>query len=120
MLLYLSPSGQKLSGRFLWIPLRGWGRRQIVKKLNKNKVPAFQSKNGWQESYIAKVLQNKAVIGEFHTDKTETGEPLIVEDYFPAIIDEGLFYRAQAARDSRKKNCWPSRKIEAFHSQGNG
>ena len=96
----------------------GWGRRQIVKKLNKNKVPAFQSKNGWQESYIAKVLQNKAVIGEFHTDKTETGEPLIVEDYFPAIIDEGLFYRAQAARDSRKKTAGRPAKSKHFILRG--
>jgi len=96
------PERAAIIDRIFTYTAAGWGRRMIVKKLNSERIPAFQSENGWQESYIAKLLNNFAVIGEFHTKKTQNCETIIVEDYFPAVISKELFYRARAARDSRK------------------
>jgi Recombinase len=55
---------------------------------------------------LQKILANRAVIGEFQPCKTSAdgkrepdGPP--IKGYFPAIIDEELFYRAQKARSER-------------------
>ena len=53
-----------------------------------------------------RILNNPAVIGEFQPHKIvdgkrkPDGEP--IKGYFPAIIDEELFYRAQAGRIQRR------------------
>lgn len=47
----------------------GDGRQRIVRKLNSEGVPSFMArKTGWQPSYVAKVLPNRAVTGEFQAD----------------------------------------------------
>ena len=57
------------------------------------------------QSYIAKILANRAALGEFQPHirvegkRTPDGEP--IEGYFPAIIDDELFYRAQHAKSQR-------------------
>ncbi len=85
----------------------GMGIDLIARRLNKDEVPTFGRSVGWHISYLWKVLTNRAVLGEFqpHTDKggvrTPIGNP--VPDYFPRIIEDDLFYRAQAAREARRK-----------------
>lgn len=83
----------------------GIGSYSTTRRLNQNQVPSFGRSKGWQTSYVAKILTNRAVIGEFHPHKLingrrqPTGEA--IKGYFPAIIDETLFYRAQAGRADR-------------------
>ena len=85
--------------------VNGIGNYSITRRLNQQRVPHFGKSNGWHNSYVAKILNNRAVIGEFqphHIDKGKrqpTGEP--IKGYFPAIIDERLFYGAQASRAER-------------------
>ena len=86
----------------------GMGNYVITRRLNQKKVPTFAESNGWHSSYVAKILSNRAVIGEFQPFKksdlsgrrTPDGEP--IRNYFPAIIDEEMFYRAQLSRSQRK------------------
>lgn len=55
---------------------------------------------GWRESYIEKILRNRAVIGEFQPHKMVDGkrQPIgdPIPDYFPPVISEELFYQVQA------------------------
>lgn len=85
----------------------GEGRRSIVRRLNDEKIPSFQGKEkGWRTSYIAKLLSNRAVTGEFQAylrdgagRKAPEGEP--VPGYFPEIVSQLDFLRAGQARASR-------------------
>ncbi|AWO87817.1 recombinase family protein [Bradyrhizobium diazoefficiens] len=84
----------------------GVGLQKQASRLNETGVPTFGSPNGWHHTYIAKILANRSVLGEFQPHVREggkrvpKGEP--VRNYFPAIIDEQLFYRAQVAKAQRK------------------
>jgi DNA invertase Pin-like site-specific DNA recombinase len=89
--------------------IAGMGNYVITHRLNEKKVQTFTESNGWHSSYVAKILSNRAVIGEFQPFKkgssgrrTPDGEP--IRKYFPAIIDEEMFYRAQLGRSQRKVN----------------
>jgi|SRR5262245_2073041 len=73
--------------------------------LNEAAIPGFGS-GAWHESSLNKILGNRAVLGEFQPHRTidgtrvPDGEP--IKDYFPRVIDDELFYRAQAARTERR------------------
>jgi DNA invertase Pin-like site-specific DNA recombinase len=88
--------------------IAGVGMYSVANRLNEAGVPAFVGKNGWHQSYIAKTLANRAVIGEFQPhvkldgDRLPSGEP--IKNYFPAIIADEMFYRAQNARSERKQS----------------
>lgn len=85
----------------------GDGRRTIVRRLNAEKVASFMARGkGWQPSYVAKLLANPAVIGEFQPylrdgagRRMPEGDP--VPGYFPCIVSEADFVRARAARGLR-------------------
>jgi DNA invertase Pin-like site-specific DNA recombinase len=83
----------------------GIGNYSITRRLNQQRVPHFGKSNGWHGSYVAKILNNRAVIGEFQPHKLvdgkrqPVGEP--IKGYFPAVIDEQLFHRAEASRIER-------------------
>ncbi|WP_425416508.1 recombinase family protein [Oricola indica] len=86
---------------------QGLGSYTIAKKLNEASVPTFSKSNGWHESYISKILKNRAVLGEFQPHRRNDdgkrvpcGDP--VSDYFPAIIEEDQFLRIQSARRTRR------------------
>ncbi len=94
----------------------GFGRREIVCRLNGDKIPSFRAGEkrkrpsvGWQTSSVANIIQNRAVLGEYqpHTgshklrNRKPDGEP--IPDYYPQIIDHDVFWRAQASVESRKK-----------------
>ncbi|WP_249788356.1 recombinase zinc beta ribbon domain-containing protein [Bradyrhizobium sp. RD5-C2] len=69
-------------------------------------MPTFDSPNGWHTSYVTKILCNRAVLGEFQPHRrvdgkrVPDGEPS--RAYYPAIVDEALFYRAQLAKSERR------------------
>jgi DNA invertase Pin-like site-specific DNA recombinase len=85
----------------------GMGIDLIARRLNKEGVPTFGRSKGWHISYLWKILTSRAVLGEYqpHLSKgnkrTPVGDP--IPDYFPRVIEDDLFYRAQAAREQRKK-----------------
>jgi DNA invertase Pin-like site-specific DNA recombinase len=84
----------------------GIGGYVITNRLNAKRAQSFGRSRGWQRSYIAKILSNRAVIGEYQPHKLvggkrkPVGEP--IKDYFPRIIDDELFYRAQQSRSERR------------------
>jgi DNA invertase Pin-like site-specific DNA recombinase len=84
----------------------GIGMYSIASRLNKADVATFGGPNGWHQSYIAKILGNRAVLGEFQPHsrvegkRVAQGEP--IKGYYPAIIDEGLFHQAQLGKAQRR------------------
>lgn len=83
---------------------QGFGNTKITKLMNEDSfwAPARSKRNksgGWRESYIQKIIHNRAVIGEFQPHKFENGkrkpigEP--IEKYYPPVIDKDLFDAVQ-------------------------
>ncbi|MEW9616927.1 recombinase family protein [Shinella sp. S4-D37] len=101
--------------------IEGLGRREIVRRLNAESVPTFRGGNGWQTSSIAKIVQNRAVLGEYqpHTgthrarNRRPEGEPIL--DFYPRIIDDETYWRAQAALGSRRQQTGGRRGNKGAH-----
>lgn len=92
--------------RIFDMTLKGVGQHKIAATLNEEGVPTWGRGQFWHRSYIAKVLANPAVLGTFLPHVTEFDgakksrralEP--VQDYFPAIVDNGVFREAQVLRE---------------------
>jgi DNA invertase Pin-like site-specific DNA recombinase len=109
------PDRVKLVKVIYWLSLRGWGQKRIGKLFNRCKVPPWgcaKRRTVWNYGYVHKLLTTRAVIGEFLPHTTRGGadgvgvpvqygerrpalrEP--IKGYFPAIIDEATFARAQS------------------------
>ena len=84
----------------------GIGMYTIARRLNETGTPTFDSPNGWHQSYIAKILSNPSVFGEFQPHIRREGKRVregeALKGYFPVVIDEALFYRAQLAKSQRR------------------
>lgn len=87
--------------------IRGRGKYTICRDLSDgpDKERAFQVEM-WQPSYVKKLLGNRAVLGEFQAyrrgeegNRVPAGDP--IPDYYPQIVDEVTFHRANAARERR-------------------
>jgi DNA invertase Pin-like site-specific DNA recombinase len=88
----------------------GHGQRAIAKILNASNIPIFGSSKRnpsglWGSSSTGKILSNRAVLGEYQPTglvggkRAQLGEP--VPNFFPAVIDEDLFFEAQSSRSTR-------------------
>jgi DNA invertase Pin-like site-specific DNA recombinase len=86
--------------------ISGVGRRMIASRLNKEGVPTWGNGAQWHDSYIQKVLTNPAVYGAFTPKgKLAGGSDLeaaeTIQGFFPPVVDEETFWRAQAASKAR-------------------
>ncbi|MBS0437048.1 MAG: recombinase family protein [Proteobacteria bacterium] len=70
----------------------------------------------WHTSLVGRLLRSRAVLGEYQPhknvgdDRKAVGAP--VPGYYPAIIDEDTFVRAQAVRDRR--GAFPGRRDASY------
>jgi len=84
----------------------GFGAAKIATCLNEEGVQPWGRGDGWQSSYLKKILINEAVIGTFQPHKKVDGRRLPegepIKNYFPSIIDETVFFHAQKARQDRR------------------
>lgn len=102
--------------RIFELSSRGKGAGYICRLLNAEGITTFTSKAkyGWQKSYILKILSNEAVIGKFQPHRMENrkripvGDP--VDDYFPRIISDNLFFAVQHQKKQRVTNTGRSSK----------
>lgn len=96
--------------------LSGFGCGVIVKKLNaaEPKTPAWGNGRAdndlvWSTATVAKILGNRAVMGEYQPRSKGVIVGPAVPDYFPEVIDPDTFFKAQAILKSR-----------AFGGEGSG
>jgi DNA invertase Pin-like site-specific DNA recombinase len=90
---------------FRWCA-EGTGAFGILAKLATAGVAPFGRSGQWERSYVRKVLTNPAVLGIYqpckgHTRRVYEGDP--VPGYYPAVVDEPLWYAAQAAMKARTR-----------------
>ena len=85
----------------------GIGSRMSARRLNDENVIPFGRAKGWRNTSIRQILTNEAVIGRFQPGVMKDGvrvpEGPPIEGYFPAIVPEALFFRAQKAMTGRRK-----------------
>ena len=83
----------------------GVGSYSITRQLNEDSITPFARSRGWQMSYVSKILNNRSVIGEYQPHKMVAGKRVpdgpAITNYFPAVVEQELFYRAQQGRRER-------------------
>ncbi|MDR7281493.1 DNA invertase Pin-like site-specific DNA recombinase [Pseudomonas corrugata] len=89
----------------------GYGQTAIVKHLNSRGVQVFGSVNRnksglWGNSSVAKILANRSTIGEYqpmiHERSKRIPNGVPIENYYPAIITQDVFYAAAFSRSQRR------------------
>jgi DNA invertase Pin-like site-specific DNA recombinase len=105
--------------------LEGTGLSKLTSQLNKSGVPSIsrirtrktKGDHTWHRSYLVKIIHNRAVLGEYQPHSIQNGkrrpagEP--IPGYFPAIICETDFYRAQDIMTKRGSQRGPTGKSVA-------
>lgn len=104
----------------------GFGSSSIAARFNERKEPLWfpeRNKTGaWHESYIKKILRNRAVLGEYQPHKNihdESGrksrepEGDTIEGYYPQIIDP-LTFAAAAADIAQRRVSGRGRKGKTY------
>lgn len=87
---------------------QGSGKHTIARQLNAEGVSTFGRSVAWHASYIQKILNSPAVLGEFQPGvKPRGGKRKMVDqpiaEYYPAAIDADLYYRARTSMQSRSR-----------------
>jgi DNA invertase Pin-like site-specific DNA recombinase len=80
---------------------RGVGQEKIARIFNEENLPVFGRGKWWRRSYIAKILKNKAVLGEYTPTRQIEGkrvdlEP--IENFYPQVISDDLFIQVNLNR----------------------
>lgn len=87
-------------------PNHNLGSPSIARRLNEEGVPMLKGANkrsvdgagGWQSGTVQHILKNSAVIGTYTPKKADAAP---IEGYYPAIIEQDVFYEVQAIIKSR-------------------
>lgn len=96
----------------------GYGVIGIIKKLIEEGREPFGRSGRWSNSYVGLILSGRAVLGEYQPlkGKKPCGDP--ISGYYPAVIDESLFYRVQAGLKERLKHAGGRSKHDVNLFQG--
>ena len=85
----------------------GHGLSQICTTLNKENVPTLAGRGTWHISNLRDLLRQPTVLGTYVPHTTVSGKRIptgeVVENYFPQVIDDATFHKAQAAIDARAR-----------------
>lgn len=102
----LIPERVEIVKRIFEMAKNGFGNSLITKTLNEQNIKPFSSKSdGWQTSYIQKLLRNPAIYGDLclQTQRdgqiTPIGEP--IKNYYPAVIAEDEWLLVNSVREAR-------------------
>lgn len=91
----------EIINRIFELSLSGTGQRKIATILNEEQVAPF-GRSDWNTAYIRSILHSRALIGEYQPmhKKVAVGDP--IKEYFPRIIEDDVFYRAQGLLKERQ------------------
>ncbi|MFM0354126.1 recombinase family protein [Paraburkholderia nemoris] len=85
----------------------GWGVSKIVRHANRNGWAAPGKNAGWHNSLINRLLNNRALIGEFQPYQRVAGKRVAlgetIQSYYPVVIDKDLFHAVQNIRNKTSK-----------------
>ncbi len=114
----LEPKKSEVVRKVFELMADGWGSGEIAKKANAEGwiVPTRlgdKRMKGWTATMASKIVRSRSAIGE-HEHRNRTREAnkkhwegesrgVVLQNYYPAVVDEELFYKVQAAVDRRRK-----------------
>jgi DNA invertase Pin-like site-specific DNA recombinase len=100
--LVLAPGPARIVQHVFELAVKGYGLSLIVKKLTVEGVAPFGRAKLWSKAYVHKLLTGRAVLGEHQPlkDRKPDGDP--IKGYYPTLVDEATWERAQAALAQRK------------------
>lgn len=90
--------------RIFELAKNGAGANSIGKTLRREKHRPFGKAPVWHTSYVKKILDNRAVIGEFSPATRRNGEVKFqdaIPGYYPAVVSKELFATVQQMRKTR-------------------
>jgi DNA invertase Pin-like site-specific DNA recombinase len=94
--------------RIFKMTAEGVGKRLIARRLNDEGVPTFgagyKKVDHWGHSYIQRILENRAVLGEYQPHKNRKPDGDVRIDFYPAAITPELWQRAHTAMAARRSN----------------
>ncbi|HEV2393293.1 MAG TPA: recombinase family protein [Verrucomicrobiae bacterium] len=101
------PEHVKTVRRIFGLSKGGMGNGSIAKLFNQEKVPGIGRVNSWHASVVARIIINRAVLGEFQPCQYITRgkrEPVgeAIPNYFPRIISDKLFNTVQYRQKQRR------------------
>ncbi|MEZ9073155.1 recombinase family protein [Vibrio splendidus] len=105
--IVLNEEKVSLVNRIFELSKSGHGFMSIINMLNNDKIPAPKSKI-WAKSTISKLLNNRAVLGEFQPFITEGNKRVkdsktgVIKNYYPQAVSDELFIAVQVAKRNRK------------------
>lgn len=83
----------------------GVGGQAITRTLNTEQVKLFTRSKLWHISYVNRVLDNRAVIGEFMPGTKKNGQAksldIVIPGYYPSVVSKELFATVQQIRKAR-------------------
>lgn len=96
--------------RIIALRHEGLGKHAIASRLGK--TPAFRGNNGWAASSVQRLVKNDALRGIYQPrliDGTPVGDPQ--PDFYPRIISDDDFWRAQWPITDAKTKVLPDGKV---------
>jgi hypothetical protein len=92
--------------RIFTMTVNGCGKRMIARVLNAEHVPTFgagaRDTGRWIQSYIHKILTNRAVLGEYQPRKNKVVDGDVRIGFYPQVVDHALFQAAQESMKGRR------------------
>ena len=106
--------------RIFELSKNGMGNGSIAKVFNQEGVPGIGRVNSWHASVVARILINRAVLGEFQPCKYVTRskrepEGESIKGYYPRIILDELFSTVQY-RQKRRRIAGSGRRGKIVHN----
>lgn len=108
--IVLNEEKARIVRRMISLALEGFGLEAITKKIN-TEFDGLGRRDYVPRSYTAKILTNRALIGEFQPHRLTyasgkkrrepIGEPLL--NYYPALIDGDTFYAIRSKFEGRRQ-----------------
>jgi DNA invertase Pin-like site-specific DNA recombinase len=100
----LIPAAASAVRRVCELAAAGYGAPAIVRKLAEEKVPPIGKTGKWNRSYVALLLRDRRVIGEYQPCRGKKPDGPPIPNYYPAAVDEALWLRARAGARQRASN----------------
>lgn len=92
--------------RIFRLAVEGHGIGTITRRLNSEKVPPIAASGHWVRSYVNRLLNTRLVLGEYQPHLRPGGKPTPdgppVPGFYPAVVTEDEYHRAQAALSTRR------------------
>ena len=93
---------------------------RIARTLNSEGIPNWSKGRGWHASYVHRLLRSRAVLGEYQPMSRDGAQSVLagapVLDYYPPILDEQVWQKAQLRRQTRARCSHGKHIVNLFSS----